>query len=272
MSALLAAGGFNPPIDEQFRWAPIYRIDLGPIPLSINRPVVLLLFGTALVMFVFWLGMRRPQLVPTGLQNAVEAGFEFVRKEIIDPVIGPDGIKWWPYLTALFWFIFTLNIFEVIPLINFPVTFRSSITWPLAGLSLIIFVAVGFVTSGPVRYLKSVLFPPGAPKLIYPLLAVIEAVSTFFVRPFTLSIRLLANMISGHLILLVFWAGTAYLLQQAIHHALSLLAIFNGVFALVAFVLSIVLVGLEIVIDALQAYVFTILTAVYIAGAMGEEH
>lgn len=272
MSPALLAAGFSPPTTEQLTWKPIWDLHAGPVDLSIDRPIVLLLFGTALVMAVFWAGMRRPKLVPTGLQNVVEFGADFVRKEIIYTVIGPEGDRFWPYLTALFFFVFTLNIFEVIPLIFFPVTFRSAITWPLALLSLFVFCVVGFKTHGIRGYFKTVMFPPGAPKFIYPFLAPIEFVSTFLFRPFTLSVRLLANMISGHLILIVFWFGAAYLFEQAVAKAIGFLMVFNGLFGVVAFVLSIALVALEIVIDALQAYVFTILTAVYIAGASAEEH
>jgi F-type H+-transporting ATPase subunit a len=272
MNRLLVAAGFSPPTTEQLTWEPIWDFHVGPVNLSVNRPVLLLLFGTALVMVLFWAGMRNPKLVPTGLQNVVEAGVDFVRKEIVYTVIGPEGDRFWPYITALFFFVFTLNIFEVVPLIFFPVTFRSGITWPLALLSLIVFCGVGFSRHGLGGYFKMVMLPPGAPKAIYPFLAPIEFISTFIFRPFTLSIRLLANMISGHLILIVFWFGAAYLFEQAINKAIGLLSVFNGVFGLIAFVLSIALVGLEIVIDALQAYVFAILTAVYIAGAMAEEH
>jgi F-type H+-transporting ATPase subunit a len=245
---------------------------LGPIDLSLNRPIVLLLFGTFLVATIFYLGMRRPQLVPRGLQNVVEYGADFVRKEIVYPVIGPEGDKFLPYITTLFWFVFTLNIFEVVPLINYPVTFRSALTWPLALVTWVIFMGVGISRHGGLGYIKAVAVPKGVPLLILLILVPIELVSTFILRPFTLSVRLLANMISGHLILIVFWFGTSYLLGLAIHEALSFLTVLNGAFGVIAFIISIALVGLEIVIDALQAYVFSILTSVYIAGAMAEEH
>ena len=271
-TALLLASGFHPPTTEEFTPETLIPIHLGPLDLSLNRPILLLFLGTFLVGFIFWLGSRQPKLVPIGAQNVIEAGIDFVRTEIIDPVMGERGMRFLPYLTTLFWFIFAMNIFEVIPLINYPVTFRSALTWPLALLSWVIFMWVGIVTHGASKYIKMVALPPGVPAPVLVILAPIEIISTFFLRPFTLSVRLLANMLAGHLILILFWFGTSYLLGLAIHESFSLLTILNGVFGILAFILSIALVGLEIVIDFLQAYVFAILTAVYVAGAMSEEH
>ncbi|HYY43754.1 MAG TPA: F0F1 ATP synthase subunit A, partial [Actinomycetota bacterium] len=95
-----------------------------------------------------------------------------------------------------------------------------------------------------------------------PLIAIIEVFSTFIIRPLTLSVRLLGNMIAGHFLLLIFWFGTAYLLQPSIAAA----------FSVVSFGMSVALVGFELVVALLQAYIFTILTAVYIAGAVQPEH
>jgi F-type H+-transporting ATPase subunit a len=122
-------------------------------------------------------------------------------------------------------------------------------------------VAAGIRYQGP-GYFKNVLFPPGIPKPIYILLTPIEFVSTFLVRPLTLSVRLLANMMAGHLILAIFFLGTAYLLAKP-----STIP-----FAVPAFALSVALVGFEILVAVLQAYIFTILTAVYISGAVHPEH
>jgi F-type H+-transporting ATPase subunit a len=258
---LVLAQGFHPPITEEFRWPCLIDLKPGGVNLCINRPIILGVFAALAVGALFYGGVRKPQLVPAGLQNYIEAAADFVRRELIFAVIGPEGMKFWPYITTLFWFVFVCNVFEVIPLINFPVTFRSAYTWTLAILSLMIFVSVGVIRQGPWSYLKAVMFPPGAPKPVYVLIAPIEFVSTFFVRPFTLSIRLLANMIAGHAILIVFWFGTAYLLQPAI----------SAAFAVVPFALSVLLVGFEIVIATLQAYVFAILTSIYIAGAISAE-
>jgi F-type H+-transporting ATPase subunit a len=114
---------------------------------------------------------------------------------------------------------------------------------------------------GGLHYLKSVLFPPGVPKPIYILVTPIEFVSTFLLRPLTLSVRLLANMIAGHLILTIFFLGTWYLMWK-----------WTAVFAVASFGLGVFMTGFEVLVGVLQAYIFTLLAAVYIAGAMSSEH
>ena len=132
----------------------------------------------------------------------------------------------------------------------------------LAILSWILFNAVGIREHGWGGYSKMVLFPSGVPWPMYILVTPIEFVSTVVVRPITLSVRLLANMIAGHLLLTIFFLGTAYLLQPSI----------TALFAVASFALGVVLVGFEMFVAGLQAYIFTILTAVYLAGALSHEH
>jgi F-type H+-transporting ATPase subunit a len=133
--------------------------------------------------------------------------------------------------------------------------FLAIVTWGL-------FNWVGIRSQGPGYYLKGLVWPPGVPWYMLPLIAPIEFVSTILVRPLTLSVRLLANMIAGHLILGVFFAGTVYLLAQP----KTLL------FGVGAGLMSIALVAFELLVAFLQAYIFTILTAVYLAGALEPEH
>jgi F-type H+-transporting ATPase subunit a len=132
----------------------------------------------------------------------------------------------------------------------------------LAILTWVLFNWVGIRAQGPGRYLRNTLFPPGIPWPLYILIAPIEFVSTLIVRPVTLSVRLLANMIAGHLILAVFFLGTVYLIERPA----------TAVFAVPAFAMAVALVGFELVVALLQAYIFTILTAVYLAGALEPEH
>jgi F-type H+-transporting ATPase subunit a len=129
--------------------------------------------------------------------------------------------------------------------------------------SLLLFISVGISQQGLGHYFKSTLFPPGIPWPVYILLTPIEFVSTFIVRPVTLAIRLLANMIAGHLILTVFFVATGYLLTSMNISAL---------FGIGALVFSVALIAFELFVAGLQAYVFTILSAVYIAGALEPEH
>jgi F-type H+-transporting ATPase subunit a len=231
-------------------------------PACINRTTVLIVFITAVVAALFLVAFRAPQIVPRGLQNAAEAGIDFVRTQIILEVIGNEGLRFLPYLVTLFFWVFFCNVLEIIPFINFPVTSRMALPLMLAIISWVTFNYVGIRAQGFRQYFRSVIWPPGAPVYMLPLMAPIEFVSTILVRPLTLSVRLLANMIAGHLILGVFFAGTIYLLTQPK----------TFVFGLGAGVMSVVLVGFELLVAGLQAYIFTILTAVYIAGALRPEH
>jgi F-type H+-transporting ATPase subunit a len=262
LPALLAARpGFKAPSIDEFHYdCYSWSKFLGPACLS--RTSVLILFVTAVVAGLFLAAFRAPQIVPRGLQNVTEYGIDFVRRQIILEVIGNEGLRFLPYLVTLFFFIFFANVLEIIPFINFPVTSRMALPGFLAIVTWGLFNWVGIRRQGLRHYLRSLFWPPGVPVLMLPLIAPIEFVSTILVRPLTLSVRLLANMIAGHLILGVFFAGTVYLLADP---KTALFGVGAGLF-------SIALVGFELLVAGLQAYIFTILTAVYIAGALEPEH
>lgn len=232
------------------------------IHFDITRVTLYTFLAVVIVVVLFVAAARKPRLVPRGVQNLVESMVQFIREEIALQVIGREGLAWVPFLTALFIFILIGNVFEVIPLIQFPVNSRMAIPFFLAVLVWLLFIGTGVRMHG-LSYFKGVLFPPGVPKPIYILLTPIELISTFVVRPITLSVRLLANMVAGHMILTVFFLGTVYLM-------LSLP--WGPLVGVPAFALSIALVGFEILVSVLQAYIFTILTAVYIGGAIHPEH
>jgi F-type H+-transporting ATPase subunit a len=163
----------------------------------------------------------------------------------------------------MFFFIFIVNIFEILPFIQFPGNARIAVPLLLAILVWFIFNIVGIKRQGFFGYMKSSLIPPGVPKAILPLMVLIEFVSTFFVRPFSLAIRLFANMLAGHLILVTF-----AILSSSIFGAAALLKI--G--ATFPFALLVALTAFEILVAGLQAFIFAILTAVYIGLAMHPEH
>lgn len=232
------------------------------IHFEITRVTIYVLLAVLIVVALFVAAARKPRLVPRGVQNFVESIVHFIREEIALQVIGREGLPWVPFLTSLFVFIFIGNVFEVVPLVQFPINSRMAIPALLAGVVWLLFVGTGIRLHG-LGYFKGVLFPPGVPWPIYILLTPIELISTFLVRPITLSVRLLANMVAGHMILTVFFLGTVYLM-------LSLpLGPLVGV---PAFALSVALVAFEMLVSVLQAYIFTILTAVYIGGAIHPEH
>jgi F-type H+-transporting ATPase subunit a len=263
VTALVLREGFHAPGIGEFEWPNLIDLHLFGLDLSINRVIVQMFLVALVVWLLFFLAFRTPRLVPAGLQNVMESVVDFVRNQIVMEVIGPEGLRFVPYLTTLFVFIFLGNLNGILPVISFPVNGRMALPALMAICSLLLFISVGISRQGFFSYFRSALFPPGVPWPIYILLTPIELVSTFVVRPVTLAIRLLANFIAGHLILSVFFAATGYMLTS-----LNISTLF-GVGALV---FSVALIAFELFVAALQAYVFTILSAVYIAGALEPEH
>ncbi|HLB62292.1 MAG TPA: F0F1 ATP synthase subunit A [Actinomycetota bacterium] len=234
-----------------------------------NRASLLMVLAALVTIVLFIVAFRRPKLVPRGLQNLMESIVEFIRNGIVLEVIGREGLAYLPFLTAMFVFIFVSNVFGILPFVNFPATSRMAIPLFLAVLVWFIFNIAGIRAQG-LRYFKNALFPPSVPWPLYFLVTPIEFVSTFLVRPFSLSVRLLGNMFAGHLILTIFALGTLYLGQHVAQ--VGLLTKLVGVFSLPAFALLVFLTGFEILVAVLQAYIFTILTAVYVGGAIHPEH
>ena len=265
--------GFRPPGLEEFEY-PCFSWSEGwqlfGQPACVNRVAVLTFLVAALLAVLFLWGFRRPLLVPRGrsLQNFVEILVDFVRQQLVLDVIGPEGLRFLPYLTTLLLFVFTGNLLGVLPGIHFPVTSRVAIPAFLSLLTWLLFNWVGIKEQGFVGYLRHTLFPPDVPPFLYLLITPIEAVSIWLVRPLTLTIRLLANMIAGHLILAVFFFGTAYMIAPLFEGEASI----TPLWSVGSFAASVVLLGFEILVAGLQAYIFTMLTAVYLAGAMKPEH
>jgi F-type H+-transporting ATPase subunit a len=249
-----------PPISHLTRWPDIFFADT---PYAINKTALIYLVSVVITLAFFFAAARRAQLVPSGVQNLAESSVEFVRESIILQTIGPEGMGYLPFLTTMFFFIFISNIFEIIPFIQFPANARIAVPFLLAILVWFIFNIVGIKRQGFGGYMKSSLIPPGVPKAILPLMVLIEFVSTFFVRPFSLAIRLFANMLAGHLILVTF-----AILSASIFGAGALLK----VGATFPFALLVALTAFEILVAGLQAFIFAILTAVYIGLAMHPEH
>jgi F-type H+-transporting ATPase subunit a len=222
-----------------------------------------LLLTVAFVAFLllFVTAFRRPRIVPGKFQLVMESGIVFVRDQILLQMIGPEGLGWLPFLCTLFFFIFLGNILEIIPGFSFPLNSRLAFPLVMAVTSWIVYNGVGIKRHGLGGYLKAVMFPPGAPKLLYILLTPIEFISVIVLRPITLTIRLFANMVAGHFLLSVFFLGS-----------LALLTGIPYVVGVVSFGVGVLLVGFEIFVASLQAFIFTMLTASYIAGAMAEEH
>ena len=225
--------------------------------------ITLLIWVAVAVIIVFFLASyRKPQLVPTKKQWLAESIYGFVRNNIAVDMIGPKGVAFVPYLTTLFCFILLNNFWGIVPFVQ--ISPMSHIAFPavLAVISYLMFIFVGMKHHGPVKYFKHALIPP-APWFILPLLIPIEFFSNFLVRPFSLAVRLFANMFAGHMLLLVFTlGGFAMISANAWLAPVSVLS----------WALTVALTLLEFLVICLQAYVFTVLTASYVQGALADEH
>jgi F-type H+-transporting ATPase subunit a len=257
-SHLFSGCGYQAPSISNFYFKPLFTIG----GIQFTKPILIMVLSLVILLALFYAAFRRPKLVPRGVQNLGEMGVLAVRDQILRPQLGSRGDRYLPFLVSLFFFIYFMNIFELIPVFQFPAT--SKYAFPL-GLTLVVWVtylAIGIKNQGPVGYFKNMAVPSGAPWWILPLLSPIELFSNIFVRPFTLSIRLFANMLSGHLLLLVFSIGAWYLLSLSI----------GLVFAAASFIVFLLVFLLEILITLLQAFIFTTLTAYYISDALAPAH
>jgi F-type H+-transporting ATPase subunit a len=227
----------------------------------VYMPEVQAVLCAGLVIGFFWAAFARPKIVPRGVQNVGELGILFVRDQILRPMMGKRGDGYLPFLVGLFFFIWFANLMEIIPVLQFPV--MSHIAFPIS-LMLMVYLTYNFVSIknlGFGGYFKSMI-PSGVPIGILVLVAPLEVLQYIVVRPFTLAIRLFGNMFAGHILVAVFTIATWYLFSASI----------GLVFAGASFVMTVVLTGFEMLIQALQAYIFTILTAQYIGGAYETAH
>ena len=248
-----------PPISHLIEWPDIFFEDTA---FAVNKVVLLMWISAILAIALFMIGSRKRALVPTGVQNVAESIIDFVDDSIVLQTIGPDGRKFTPFLTTLFTFILFCNLWEVIPFVQMPVNARMAMPMFFSLLVWLIFNVVGIAKQGFFHYFKGIMFPPGVPWPIYILVTPIELVSTILVRPLSLAVRLFANMLAGHLVLVTFGVICAALWVQKI----------NIVILPFSFLLLVALTGFEVLVSFLQAFIFTILAAVYIGGAMHPEH
>lgn len=256
----LAAEGelFPPDVEENFFPAAIVE---GAYP-WLTKVTALVWLAVALLIIYFLWAYRNPKLVPTKRQWIAESVYGFGRNNVSVEMIGRDGVRFAPYLTTLFVFILLTNLFAIIPGIQFSPNSHIAFPAMLAVVSYVLFIAVGIRRHGVLKYLKVQLVPP-APVFVLPILIPIEFFSNLVVRPVTLSLRLFANMFAGHMILLVFTLGGFAMLNA------------NGLLApisLLSWLMTVALTFLEALIVVLQAYIFVILTASYVQGALAEGH
>jgi len=245
-----------PPLGHIVDWP-----DFGDNALGINKVVLIYALAALLTILLFALGNKK-RLVPTGAQNAAEMSVEFVENQIVLPTLGAEGLKWTPYLLSLFFFIFFCNIFEIVPFIQMPATARIALPMFLALLSYVLYHGAGFKEHGPIGYLKHALVPPGVPIALLVLVVPIEFISKFLVQPFSHTVRLFANLLAGHILLVTFAVLSSALWIKA----------WYAVFLPLPAIAVVFFTAFEILVSFLQAYVFALLAGVYIGAAVSHEH
>lgn len=234
-------------------------------PLGFTRTIILFFLAAFVVVGLLYFGLRKRRMVPSKFGVVIESLLDFVKNGIAKDIIGPEGVRYVPYLTAIFLFILVGNLFEVTPLINFPITSRMAIPAFLAIVTYVIFVFIGF-GKNKFRFLLDTVWPKHVPIGLRWLVGLIELVSIFLLRPFTLAVRLFANMVAGHLMLTLL-LGSGVIFLSAFPEI--------GLKALVGipwFALGLGIYLFEIVVSVLQAYIFTLLSAVYIQSSVHFEH
>ncbi|MGL5829310.1 MAG: F0F1 ATP synthase subunit A [Angustibacter sp.] len=251
--------GFTPPSLADF-WQPY----VGEGAFALTRPMTLMVFSTVLIAVVMLLATKRLSVVPTKGQALTEGVYDLVRNSIGREILGSkDFLRFVPLLFSMFLLILVNNLFGVIPVLQYPTMARIGFPLALAVVVYVVYLAIGMRRKGVFGYLKGLL-PPGIPWWLVPLFFFLEIVTFFVTRPATLTLRLFGNMFAGHMLLLLMALGGEHLLL----HGGPLLKIASiGPFAM-AFLLTI----FELLVEFLQAYIFTLLAALYIAGSLADEH
>ncbi len=247
-----------PEINSILRWQDIFT--------SFNKIALIAVAAALIGSLVFILaGRKNPAEAPKGVRNLAETSVEFIENGIVMQTMGKDGLGWTPFLLSLFIFIYLCNVPGIIPILQMPATARMAIPMFLALLVWVVYNGVGLKHQG-VKYITNTVWPPGVPTALKPLVGVIEFISNIIVRPFSLTVRLFANMLAGHILLVTF-----ALLTNSLVTAETKVFMLKPM-AILPFFMLVFLTAFEVLVAFLQAYIFTILTAVYIGGAAHPEH
>jgi F-type H+-transporting ATPase subunit a len=262
---VLAANGegFEAPGLEQFYPKVIWDFHILGVEFAITRITLGLWFATGAIVLFLFLASRNAKIVPGKLQFLGETGYSLVRDGIARDVVGPKGLPFAPFLASLFFFILANNMLSIIPFAQISPMARFAFPLMLALICWVMYIYIGIREQGVGRYFRDILFLPGVPKFMYILVTPIEILQNFIVRPFTLAVRLFANMFAGHMLLVVFSLGAVYLLSRDN---------FSIVFGPVSALMAIVMTFFELLVIFLQAYVFTVLMGTYLNGSIEAEH
>lgn len=258
-----SGGGYQPPGVDDFKFDSMFP---GVEWLGwLNRPAAQAIIGAAIVIVLWLIAARRLQIKPSKGQFAAEYIYEFVRNGIARDILHADFRKFLPYLLGLFSFLLVNNWFGELFVFMYPTFSNIGYAYGLAILSWLIYVGAGFKKWGFGGFLKKALIPEGVPFYLLPIVIPLEFLATFITRPITLALRLFANLFAGHLVVMVFVVGGGFLITYADNA-------FYNVAGGVSLAFSLVVLLLELFIGALQAYIFTVLTAQYVSTSIAEAH
>jgi F-type H+-transporting ATPase subunit a len=249
--------GYPAPGLQDFDFKPLFTVG----SFHFTKPMLIAVLCAIGVIAFFAVAFARPKLVPRGMQNLGELAILTVRDQVLRPALGRKGDSYLPLLVSLFFFIWLMNLMELIPVFQFPAMSRIGFVWPMVAVIYILYLFLGFKNQGAWGYLRNMI-PPGVPFFILPILIPVEIARFFIVQPFTLGIRLFANMFAGHLLLTIFYLATWYMLSLSVGLLYAVGSAFMVVFVFL----------LELLVDLLQAFIFTTLTATYIASSLESEH
>ena len=253
-------GGFVPPtisdthLPDILPWMTDYGTGFG-------KQMFMIILSVILIVWFFKAAIRNPKLVPGRVQFFAEGFYAFARNTVGRDIMGEKNFRpWVPLLFSVFLFVLLNNLFGAIPFLQLPSFSHAGSAYAIALIVYFTWIAVGVKKHG-IRYFKLAVVPTGVPGWILPLLVPLEIISNFIVRPLTHSLRLMATMLAGHMIVLLAGTGAAYLITEQD----SILLNATGVAVIAG---SVAMYGLELLIMVLQAFVCTLLTAIYIQGSL----
>lgn len=252
-------GGYQAPHPGEF-WQPL----IGNGTWAFTRPMALWILSVIALSWWFIATTRKAAIVPSKGQFLTEMFYNVSRNGIARDMIGSkEFMKYVPFLFSMFAILVVNNLFGIIPPFQFPTLARIGFPIALTAIVYVIYHYIGIKKHGLGGYFKTFV-PSGLPGWIVPLVMVLETFSFFVTRPLTLAMRIFGNMLAGHMLLLVFILGGEYML---LHGGIGL-----KVVSVPTFLLAFIMTAFEALIEVVQAYIFTLLAASYIATSLADEH
>ena len=253
---LFSGCGFPAPGLQDFDFQKLFSIG----GWNVTKPEVLAILVTLVVIVFFWVAFAKPKMIPGKTQSIGEMAILAVRDQVIRPQLGAKGDKYLAYISAMFFWILLCNLIELVPILQFPVMSRIGFVLPMMLIMYVLYWYQGFKTKGFIGYFRS--WIPQVPLFVLPLLILIEVAKYVIIQPFTLAIRLFANMFAGHLLLSIFMVATWYLAGASIGLVYAAGSLFMVFFVFL----------LELLVGLLQAFIFTTLISSYLADSLEYHH